>query len=221
MIQERYRRDYHGEFVILETVLVDGIKQQQREWVPNQVENKHISGRAAVIGGDLDQSLFDYRRLAKHRGGLQGKKKLQTYGTNAVWQHIKLEFYVSCDDDELELIKDAAYNQTTLVYTNTTRCLKHPEQFYLIPYTPRLCDLALAVYLAAFDDHREIFMIGYNNDTATEPRDWQQHVNEVFRAYPNTQFVLVGVESNMPEIWRQNPNVSCQSVREFVTYCDV
>jgi hypothetical protein len=221
VIQERYRRDYNGEFLIVETKIVDGVKQQIREWVPNQVENNHISGRAAVIGSSSDKMLFDYRRLAKHRGGLQGKKKLQTYGTNGLWRDIKLEFYISCDDNDLETLKDSAYNETTLVYTNTTRCLKYPNQFYLIPFSPYLCDLALAIYLAAFDNHREIFMIGYNNDIASQGRNWQQDVNAVIQTYSNTQFVLVGVESNMPEIWRHNRNVSCQSVREFVTYCDV
>ena len=221
MIQERYRSDYDGEFVVIDTVITDGVKQQTREWVPNRIENTHISGRAAVIGTNCDRVLFDYRRLAKHRGGLQGKKKLQTYGTHDVWNDIKLEFYVSCDDHELDRIKLCDYHQTTLVYTNTARCLRYPGAFYLIPYAPYLCDLALAVYLAAFDNHREIFLIGYNNDSPSQASTWQQDVNAVFQCYANTQFVLVGIESNMPHLWRQNRNVSCQSVRDFVTYCDV
>ena len=57
MIESRYRRDYDGEFVITETRVADGTTQQTREWVPNAIENHHISGRAAVIGSRTDHDI--------------------------------------------------------------------------------------------------------------------------------------------------------------------
>ena len=81
MIKPRYRRDYDGEFVIVETIITDNAKKYTREWIPNTVENHHLSGRAAVIGSRESQARFDHRRLQDHRGGLLAKKSLQTYGT--------------------------------------------------------------------------------------------------------------------------------------------
>ena len=72
----QYRRDYAGEFVILNSTWSGGRKQQEREWIANPIENHHISGRAACIGDPFDQSQFDYTRLQKHRGGLLGSKKI-------------------------------------------------------------------------------------------------------------------------------------------------
>ncbi len=48
---ERYRKEYDGEFVIVENKISGGKKYQEREWIDNPIENQHISGRAAVIGG--------------------------------------------------------------------------------------------------------------------------------------------------------------------------
>ena len=77
-MQARYRTDYAGEFVITETRWAGGRKNETREWIVNPIENHHISGRAACIGTDIDHWRFDYTRLARHRGGLLGSKKLQT-----------------------------------------------------------------------------------------------------------------------------------------------
>ena len=53
MIQERYRADYEGEFVITESRWSGGKKTQNREWVANPIDNQHISGRAACIGSNV------------------------------------------------------------------------------------------------------------------------------------------------------------------------
>jgi len=39
MIQARYRSDYPGEFVLLESRFVNGEKHEQREWIANPIEN--------------------------------------------------------------------------------------------------------------------------------------------------------------------------------------
>ena len=55
MIQTRYRSDYTGEFVVTRTRMANGRGQQSREWIPNSIDNQHISGRAAVIGSAVDR----------------------------------------------------------------------------------------------------------------------------------------------------------------------
>jgi hypothetical protein len=75
--------------------------------------------------------------------------------------------------------------------------------------------------MAAFDGHKEIFLLGYNNETPVVDKNWIAYLNSVFQAYSSTAFVLVGTASNMPPAWRSNRNVRCIKYREFVTHCDI
>ena len=94
MITERYRKDYTGEFIILNTAWAGGKKRTQREWMPNPIENHHISGRAACIGSSVDKLEFDFTILQRHKGGLLGSKKLQTYGVGEIAKQMRLDFAV-------------------------------------------------------------------------------------------------------------------------------
>lgn len=221
MIQARYRRDYDGEFVITETRLADAASQQTREWIPNVIHNHHTSGRAAVIGSRTLNHRFQYQRLQRHRGGLLGKKRLQTYGTGNLWSDMKFDFFVTPDRNEIAAMADQGYDRHCTVYTTARMCIGHPGRFYLIPYLPQIDELALPIYLAAFDGHSEVFLIGYCLETPAGSRSWISDIENVIAAYTGTAFVLVGVEGNMPKNWRSHSNVRCMTVRDFVTYCDI
>lgn len=222
MIQSRYRQDYDGEFILLSTIYRNGIKEQNREWVPNPIVNQHVSGRAAVIGSNVDLKQFDYARLERHRGGLLGKKRFQTYGTNGTWDRMRFDFYVTKNREQAAKIKDHQYDEKAIVYTTTRLCIEHPGAFYIVPHNPDLCELAVAPYLAAFDGHDEIFLLGYNQEIGWDiSSSWTNDVDQVIKTYQTATFYLIGVESNMPVQWRHNRNVRCMNYREFVTYCDV
>jgi hypothetical protein len=221
MIEARYRRDYDGEFVITETRIADSRTEQTREWIPNAIENHHISGRAAVIGSRSDQERFRHQRLQRHRGGLLGKKRLQTYGTGDLWQDMAFDFFVTTDRDQAQAMANTGYDTRSTIYTNANICIENPGRFYLVPFIQPIDNLALAVYLAAFDGHQEIFMLGYNIDTRGGTAAWISDVAAVMSAYAATQFVLVGTESNMPEIWRSHHNVISMTYRKFISYCDI
>ena len=221
MIAERYRTDYTGEFIITQSVWSGGKKRQRREWIANPIENQHISGRAVCIGADHDFDQFDYKILQRHRGGLLGSKKLQTYGLGFAAKQMRLDFTVETDDGLLRELMDSHYYQDNIVYTTPRNCLKYPGVFYLTPYNPVLVKHALAVYLAAFDGHKEIFMIGYNQHTDTGNSAWQAHVSQVISAYPGTKFVIVGTPHHAPDAWLEFANVERMTYREFISYCDV
>lgn len=220
-MQAKYRRDYDGEFVLTKTIFRNGEKIPQREWMPNPITNQHVSGRAAVIAGNSDSTLFDHRILAQHRGGLLGSKRLQTYASGKVWKDMVLNFFVTTNRENIAELRNENYQQNNIVYTTASVVLKNPGEFYLIPFTPVMDDLALAVYLAAFDGHKEIFLFGYNKDVVGDRASWQTHVNSVFKAYPDVTFTLVGVEVNQPEVWRENSNVRCMTHRDAISYCDI
>ena len=220
-MEARYRTDYAGEFVILESKWANGKKEETRQWIPNPIENHHLSGRAACIGTDLDKPEFDYTRLQRHRGGLLGSKKLQTYGTGLIAQEMRLDFTVETHANGLPKILESGYQRDNIVYTTPRNCIIHPGEFYLIPYNPRLLDLALVLYLAAFDGHQEIFLLGYSDLVNGDTLNWTSHVTQIFLAYTGVKFYLIGESTRMPNEWVDCANVQTMTYREFISYCDV
>ena len=77
------------------------------------------------------------------------------------------------------------------------------------------------MYLAAFDGHQEVFLLGYNQHTDAGNSAWQAHVSSVFSAYTGTKFVVVGMPHHAPEAWLEYPNVERMTYREFIAHCDI
>lgn len=221
MIIARYRKDYLGEFVITETRLVNGVKQEQREWIDNPITNNHISGRAAIIGSRMDERKFQHQRLQRHRGGLMGRKRLQTYATGDIWTDMRLDFYVSVESSNLEKIIEEQYNAHTTVYTTTAKCIQFPGNFYPVPYLPQIDQLAMAIYLAAFDGHEEIFLLGCNKDLPKSSIAVFEDIQQIMQAYRGTQFIGVGPPSSFVDSWLDLPNFSTMNLRDWISYCDI
>ncbi len=91
----------------------------------------------------------------------------------------------------------------------------------MIPLRPRIVDLATVIYLAAFDGHKEIFMLGYTDETAGGHNEWIQQIVNIFAAYSGTKFYLVGESTRMPDAWVNCPNTQTMTYRDFIGYCDV
>jgi hypothetical protein len=81
--------------------------------------------------------------------------------------------------------------------------------------------MALAVYLAAFDGHQEIFLLGYNDETNGDALNWESQLTEIFMAYPGVKFYLVGESTRMPDQWVECFNVEPVDYPFFISYCDV
>ena len=220
-MQKNYRDDYQGEFVIVDTRITNGRREQTREWIDNPIQNHHISKRAAVIGSRIDREQFDHTILQRHKGGLLGKKKLQTYVAGDIWTDMRADFTVEIDKSGLGAIIEKQYTEQNIVYTNATNCVRNPGEFYLIPFNPRLDLLALPMYIAAFDGHKEIFMLGYNNNTEAGTFNWIDDINLVMQTYNDVDFFFIGTVTNMPDAWRYNRNFHNLSYHDFVSYCDI
>jgi hypothetical protein len=223
-MEARFRADYPGEFVVVNTIWEHGKRTEQREWIANPIENQHISGRAACIGSRDSHKIqlgFDYRILQRHRGGLLSSLKLQTYGTGLIAEDMRLDFTVDIDSAQLQKLIESKYYEDNVVYTTARNCIQNPGDFYLIPQAPRLLMPALPVYLAAFDGHKEIFLLGYSKQMQFDNNRWFDNVNEVFTAYAGVKFHVVGEPTIMPDLWLECSNVATMTYREFVSYCDV
>jgi hypothetical protein len=79
----------------------------------------------------------------------------------------------------------------------------------------------MLMYLAAFDGHQEIFMLGYHRDTEAGHPGWINQVCDVMRSYPGTQFTFAGVPSNVPDVWLDLPNARAINYPDFIGYCDI
>ena len=221
MITERYRKDYTGEFVITKTAWSGGKKRTTREWTPNPIENRHISGRAAWIASEVYLSEFDFTILPQHKGGLLGSKKLQTYGVGNIAKLMRLDFTVEKDDQILTDLLNVHYYKQNTIYTTPKNCLKHPGVFYTIPYNPPFVKEVILPYLAAFDGHKEIFLLGYNEHAQIGQDDWATQMTTLFGTYTSTKFFHVGHKSQTPESWLNFPNVNQLTYREFITTADI
>jgi hypothetical protein len=220
-MQASYRSDYAGEFVVLETLWSGGKKQQKREWVSNPIENHHISGRAVCIGTNNDHHKFNYKMLQRHRGGLLGSKKLQTYGVGSIANDMRLDFVIETNTQQLENFIANSYSLNNIVYTTAKNCVSYPENFYLIPSNPKFLDVNNIIYLAAFDGHQEIFLLGYNKDSPIDRTDWYLQIITLMQAYKGTKFYFVGESTNMYDEWFECANAKSLTYREFISYCDV
>jgi hypothetical protein len=221
MSTARYRSDYDGEFILLDTKLVDGKKIQEREWIDNPLEIDHRSPRAVVIGSDVDRLQFDYKLLEDHVGGLRGCLSLQTYGVGELWKDMKFNYLVASSDTVVEQIASSNYSEDTVVYASAGQCIKHPGMFYIVPHQPLLAPIATAVYLAAFDGYQEVYLLGFNSETPINNPSWINDVDAVINTYQGTKFIFVGVPSIVPSQWRHRKNVRTMRYPEFVTHCDV
>ena len=149
-MEERYRSDYEGEFIVTKSVIRGGKKIQDKEWIENPIQNQHISGRAVCIADGESRSKFPIHRLQNHQGGLLGKLRIQSYGTGRVADEIICNFYVTRDQKMLENLIEKEYTVNTVCYTSTTNCLRYPGEFYLTPYKTLGSDQLLAIHNLTF-----------------------------------------------------------------------
>jgi len=223
MISELYRSDYDGEFVITNTIFKNGKKEQEREWIDNPITNKHISDRATCIADGISIEGFLLNRLEKHKGGLLGSLSMQVYGVQDVYKKLRCDFLVALNQETLDEIKESGYDEENIVYTSTRGCLENQGSFYLIPQSTRTTPHATAVWLACFDEHKEIFLFGYDqyNNDAVEQIKMINSVLEVMKTYPTVKFHHVRKHGDMPESWKYLPNVDSMTIPEYVSYADI
>ena len=100
-MQERYRNDYDGEFVILNTFYKDGKKQQEKEWVANPIENQHISARAAVVGHGESRENFNLLNIQDH---FPHKNRIATLASNLQSHILAVSFFPASRHDDLECL---------------------------------------------------------------------------------------------------------------------
>jgi hypothetical protein len=182
-IKQVYRTNYAGENVITRLTKLGGQWNPDVEFIPNAVNNQHSTNQAVAIGNGTSRLALDLRHIANHRGGLLAENKLQSYGCNALYRDFAPDFLIATGDIITSDIVSSGYVSDHIVYANSDAVMKYPGNLYLIPQDLKYDAGSLAAYMAAFDGHKKVFLIGYDQYDILSP------VNNVYvntRGYPTS-----------------------------------
>lgn len=241
-INEIYRSTYPSEDAI------SGLVYQNREWA---VQRSHLNltdnewpsyGRCAVVlGNGISRAKFNPGLLVNRPVAAIPSKVLRTYGCNAIYQDFVPDFLVTTNKDILADIETNGIFYRTRLFVS--RFLNHwnHNRYYNVPQDPQWNAGAVATYLAAFDEHRKVFLLGFDgiddptasyniyegtNGYPSAPYSeefWVQSMAEVFNTYPNTEFVRVMPEATarVPELWKYSSNFRQINYNQFVIEADL
>ena len=233
-IKRLYRNSYEGENFVSEMTYINGDWEKTVEYIPSAVDNQQTSGKAVVLGNGPSRRELYYgdmllTKLKNHKGGSQAFGAVQTYGCNAILRDFEPDFTVANDEMAAELVNTGKCD-TNIIYGTGQMILKYPGKFYMIPQNPGWDSGALAAYLACFDGHKTVYLMGFDlhsgeinhhhniyvgthgypklNDPTTEEY-FVTSLKRVMDTYSNVDFVRVVPTPNfyMPEAWKYQLNL--------------
>ena len=242
-IKKLHRSNYTGESVVTNMTYSDGSWSFEREEVANSVTNNQISNKAVVIGNGNSRKSFNLTHIANHKGGLLAAGALQSYGCNALYRDFAPDFLVATGEEIIKEIADSSYTNDHIVYSHANALLDYPTKFYLTPQDPSWNAGAIAAYMACFDGHKTVYLLGFDgvdHDTDgyncyvgtngyPEPSSgyseafWNKAMMQVFNTYDDVDFVRVvpTVGFRMPEEWNYVLNLRQIDFNTFVTEVDL
>lgn len=241
-LNKKYRRGYVSEDIIVERKLEGGVWKTTTETVPSRVTNRQISNVAVVIGNGINRLDFNLNELKKP-SGLLGTKTVQTYGCNALYRDFAPDFLVATGNNGIvDEIADKGYTNDHIVYSNAIHLLEFPGKFYLIPYDAYADAGTTAAYIAAFDEHKTIYLIGFdghepdwNNNvyagtngydaktTSIDHTDWINNRKQLLDVYDDVDWVWVTPHGTniIPNALKYCLNLRQINYRQFVLECDL
>lgn len=242
-LNKKYRRGYVSEDIIVERKMEGGMWHTTTESVPNRVSNRQISNTAVVIGNGINRLGIDLQNLKKP-SGLLGSRTVQTYGCNALYRDFTPDFLVAVGNNGIvDEIAERGYTNENIVYSSAIHLLEFPGKFYLIPYDVYADAGTTAAYIAAFDEHKKIYLLGfdgqepgnwnnnvyagtkgYDSKTANiDSSEWIKNRKQLFDVYNDVDFVWVTPKGTnlIPEELKPCLNLRQINIRQFVLECDL
>lgn len=242
-LNRKYRRGYVSEDIVVERKMEDGKWNTTTENVPSKLTNRQISNVAIVIGNGINRLGFDLTRFNKP-SGLLGSKTVQTYGCNALYRDYSPTFLIAVGNNGIvDQIADKGYTNEHVVYSSAIHLLEFPGKFYLIPYDVYADAGTTAAYIAAFDEHKTIYLLGFDGQ---EPGNWNNNVyagtsgydavnasidqtkwllnrKQLFDVYNDVDWVWVTPHGNnlIPDILKPCLNLRQIDFKQMVLECDL
>ena len=254
IIQKLYRKEITAESVNrIGLYIEDKWKYQTEDIAIPQFKN--LSNHSVVIGNGITANEFDLTTILPYRETTpwgeatpwiykRQRRNFFTYGCNAIYRNYKLDF-VACNGDGIikEIAESKLDKSQTLFYSNSKYLELYPGKFNFLPQNPAFNSGATAAYMAAFDGHQKVFMLGFDGiDTPNNtynifagtvnypPRDadlneefWNRSLNIVMETYSDTEFIRVCPTKRFrqPDMWRNNLNYRQIDFRQFVLEADI
>jgi len=249
-LNQIYRKDYQGEDVVIDRVYKDAKWNPTTEFISKSFSSTPFSNRALVIGNGTSRLDFKLRLILEYKEENSNSwkpalstKRFSTYGCNAIYRDFRTDFLVATGDGIIDEIADSGVCTNQIVYANNIKLLEYPGKFNLIPQNPQFNSGAIAAYLAAFDGHKKIYLLGFDgNDTpnynynvyagtanypdlnVTILEDfWVQSMATVMISYPDTEFIRVAPVKSFrtPEMWKYCLNFRTIDFYQFTQEADV
>jgi hypothetical protein len=235
VVKRLFRNNYQGEDIYTAATYTNNTWSYDKEFVPRVLENQKFGGRAVVIGNGPSRLEFDLTNLKA--------RNIQTYGCNALYRDFDPDFLIAVGKEIGLEIKTSGYADSHVVFSTTENIIKYPNTFHLVPQNPAWNAGAIAAYLACFDGHATVYLIGHDGldtpgyfdnvykntysysvdeDKITD-RFWALSMSHVFKTYNLVDFVLVNRTGRgyMPAEWRGHTNLRRINFRQFVLECDL
>ena len=244
-IQKIYRKDYRGEEVITNRVYQNSKWNPTTEFIPTESLFNPESKSAVILGNGPTRLEFDCKRFLDYRmpnhtwRTNENKVNFLTYGCNALFRDYRPDFVIATGDRLLREIADSGYCDSRVVYANNEPLTRFPGKFNLIPQNPQFNSGAIAAYLAAFDGHKKVFMLGfdgndtpgynynvykgttgyYSDSTPITEDFWVQSLELIMTTYNETEFVRVAPTASFrtPEAWKYCLNYRQIDFRQFAS----
>ncbi len=241
-LNKKIRRGYVGEDIIVERKFEGGKWHTTTENVPSKLTNRQISNTAIVIGNGINRLGFNLQEFKKP-SGLLGARTVQTYGCNALYRDFTPDFLVALGNNGIvDEIADCGYTNEHIVYSSAIHLLEFPGKFYLIPYDVYADAGTTAAYIAAFDEHKKIYLLGFdgqepdwNNNVYAgtagyDPKDlhidhheWINNRKQLFDVYNDVDWVWVTPKGTnlIPEPLKHCLNFRQIDFRQLILECDL
>ncbi len=231
-IKKVFRNSYTGEDIFSMATYVDGVWSYEKEYVAKSLQNQGFGKKAVVIGNGTSRLDFDLRELKKKHL----KKTIQTYGCNGLYKSFEPDFLVVTNSQTAGEVVSTGYCKNHVVYSSSPEILRKPGAFHLIPQDPGWNSGSLAAYLACFDGHPIVYLLGFDgNDTPGSINNVYDNASvstdeymaltmvQVFKTYQLVDFVLVNSTGRgyMPQAWFGVTNLRRISYRDLVLECDL
>jgi hypothetical protein len=242
-LQKIYRTNYGGERITTEAALRGSEWLYKTEWVPTAVANNQISKIATVVGNGSSRENFPTKIIFSHLAGRLGAKSMQTYGCNAIYRDFNPTFLIAVGDEMCQEVANSGYCDRNIVYANSDKILQYPNKFYLIPQDFISNAGTIATYLACFDGHERVYLLGFDNSAGEYYNNniyagtncyapanhnysddyWIMAMEHVMSLYSEVEFVRVTSTPNYlcPPSWRRLENFRQISFNEYVIEADL
>ena len=242
-INTLYRSTHTGEEAVTELVYRNSKWTGETTKIEFTESGNPSYGRCAVVfGNGISRQKFDTNLLINRPLNSIPSKVLRTYGCNAIYRDFLPDFLVVTGNDMMSEIANSSVTFRTNVFAS--RHLKRRvvgNQVHNVPQDPPFNAGAVAAYLAAFDEHKKVFLLGFDgiDDPAASynlyegtpgyaaqiysEEYWVRSMLEVFTAYPDVDFVRVMPEASyrIPEAWKYASNFRQINYNQFVLEADL